>query len=127
MVEQHQVGQECLLPVRSGRMPMTAEESVLARQVEEYKMRGFTVLRDVLSADEVEILRERLDKRMEIKMVSHLSELEGKPAKCMLIGREQDTLLVSVGSEDSAIPACWPRRRKWPNRLLNLFCLVPVY
>ena len=96
MVEQHQADQEGLLPVHGCRMPIAAEESVLARQVEKYKIRGFTMLRDVLSPDEVEILLERLDKRMEIKMASHLNELEGKPAKGMLIGREQDTLLVSV-------------------------------
>ena len=96
MVEQHQAGQEGLLPVRGCRMPIAAEESVLARQVEEYKIRGFTMLRDVLSSDEVEILLERLDKRMEIKMASHLNELEGKPATGVLIGHEQDTLLVSV-------------------------------
>ena len=80
MVEQHQAGQEGLLPVRSCRTPSAAEEAILAGQVEEYKTRGFTVLRDVLSAAEVEILRARLDRRMETKMVFQLNELEGKPA-----------------------------------------------
>ena len=80
MVEQDQAGEEVLLPVRSGITPSAAEEAVLAGHVEAYKTRGFTVLRNVLSADEVEILRARLDKRMERKMASQLNELDGKPA-----------------------------------------------
>ncbi len=61
MVEQHQAGEQGLLPVRGGRTPSVAEEAILAGQVEEYKTRGFTVLRNVLSADEVEILRRTLE------------------------------------------------------------------
>ena len=59
-----------LLPVRSGRTLSSVEEAILAGQVEEYKTRGFTVLRHVLSADEVEILRARLDRHMETKVAS---------------------------------------------------------
>jgi hypothetical protein len=76
MVEQRQADEQGLLPVRGGRTPSAAEEATLAGQVEEYKTRGFTVLRNMLSADEVEILRVRLDKRMETKMASQLNKLD---------------------------------------------------
>ena len=105
---------------------MTAEESVLARQVEEYKMRGFTVLRDVLSADEVEILRERLDKRMEIKMVSHLSELEGKPATGADWARTGHTVSIG-GPEDSVLIGHPGLLAAAPEVAKPLICPVPVY
>ena len=102
MVEQDQAGEEVLLPVRSGITPSAVEEAVLAGHVEAYKTRGFTVLRNVLSADEVEILRARLDKRMERKMASQLNELDGKPATGADWARAGHTVSIG-GPEDSAL------------------------
>ncbi|MGB1892185.1 MAG: phytanoyl-CoA dioxygenase family protein [Candidatus Latescibacterota bacterium] len=102
MVEQHQADEEFLLPARSGKVPSAAEEAVLAGHVEEYKTRGFTVLRDVLSADEVEILRAHLDKRMERKMASQLNELDGEPATGADWARAGHTVSIG-GPEDSAL------------------------
>ena len=102
MVEQYKADGEGLLPVRSSRMPSAAEEVVLAEHVEEYKTRGFTVLRDVLSADEVEILRARLDKRMQRKMESPLNELDGKPATGADWARAGHTVSIG-GPGDSAM------------------------
>jgi ectoine hydroxylase-related dioxygenase (phytanoyl-CoA dioxygenase family) len=102
MVEQYKADEEGLLPVRSSRMPSAAEEAVLADHVEAYKTRGFTVLRDVLSPDEVETLRARLDKRMERKMASQLNELDGKPATGADWARAGHTVSIG-GPEDSAL------------------------
>ena len=102
MVEQHQAGEQGLLPVRGVRTPSAAEEAILASQVKEYKTRGFTVLRNVLSADEVEILRVRLDKRMETKMASQLNKLDGKPATGADWARAGHTVSIG-GAEDSAL------------------------
>ena len=102
MVEQHQAGEQGLLPVRGVRTPSAAEEAILASQVKEYKTRGFTVLRNVLSADEVEILRVRLDKRMETKMASQLNKLDGKPATGADWARTGHTVSIG-GPEDSAL------------------------
>ena len=49
-----------LLPARSGSVPSAAEETLLAEQVEQFQNRGFTVLREVLSAAEVASLRAQL-------------------------------------------------------------------
>ena len=69
-----------LLPVRSRSTPTAADEAELAEHADQYKTRGYTLLRDILSADQVATLRERLDKRMAEKMSAQLGELEGKPA-----------------------------------------------
>ncbi len=77
-VKQEAVGG--LLPVRSGSAPTAAAETILAEQSEQFKSRGFTVLREVLSAVEVAAVRERLDVRMAAKLAARRGELEGKPA-----------------------------------------------
>ncbi|MDP6701449.1 MAG: hypothetical protein QGH25_17505, partial [Candidatus Latescibacteria bacterium] len=68
MVEMEREAVGGLLPVRSGSKPSAAEEAVLAEQVEQFKSRGYTVLRGVLGAHEVAALRERLDARIDIKL-----------------------------------------------------------
>ena len=102
MVEGYQVAEDSLLPVRSNQVLGANEEAVLAGHVREYKTRGFTVLRDVLSAAEVEMLRARLDKRMERKMQSQLNELDGKPATGADWARTGHTVSIG-GPEDSAM------------------------
>jgi ectoine hydroxylase-related dioxygenase (phytanoyl-CoA dioxygenase family) len=77
-VKQEAVGG--LLPARSRSAPTAAAETILAEQVEQFKNRGFTMLRGVLSAAEVAAVRERLEVRMAAKLATRLGELEGKPA-----------------------------------------------
>ena len=77
-VQQEAVGG--LLPARSGSIPNAAAETLLAEEVEQFQSRGYTVLREVLSAGEVAALRERVDVRMAAKLAAPLDELEGKPA-----------------------------------------------
>ena len=128
MVEQHEAGEQGLLPVRRGRTPSAAEEVVLAGQVEEYKTRGFTVLRNVLSADEVEILRVRLDKRMETKMASQFNKLDGKPHTGANWARTGHTVSIG-GPEDSALIG-YPGLLAAPEvaePLIKPFLSVPVY
>ena len=57
-IQQEAVGG--LLPARSGSVPSAAEETLLAEQLEQFQSRGFTVLRGVLSAAELAVVRERL-------------------------------------------------------------------
>ena len=69
-----------LLPVRTGNAPTDADEATLIERVGQFKNRGYTVLRGILSGDEVSALRELLDKRMAAKLPAQLGELDGKPA-----------------------------------------------
>jgi len=68
-----------LLPARSKTVPSTADEAILAEQVEQFQNSGFTVLREVLSAAEVAEVRARLDVRMAAKLTAQLNVAGGQP------------------------------------------------
>ena len=98
-LQQQEVGG--LLPARSGSKPSPAEEAALAEHVEGFKSRGYTVLRGVLSADEVAEVRKRMDARMTAKLEAQLGELEGEPATGVEIAATGQTISIG-GPEDSA-------------------------
>ena len=101
MVEMEREAVGGLLPARSGSKPSAAEEAVLAEQVEQFKSRGYTVLRGVLGAREVAALRERLGARIDIKLGQPLDELDGKPATGAEIAATGQTISIG-GPDDSA-------------------------
>ena len=68
--------------------------------VERVKTHGYTVLRGVLSADQVEAVRERTDARMAGKLEAQLGELEGKPATGAELAATGRT--ISIGGRDEA-------------------------
>ncbi len=90
-----------LLPARSGSVPSAAEETLLAEQVEQFQNRGFTVLREVLSAAEVASLRAQLDVRIAAKLEAQLGEVEGKPATGAELAATGRTISIG-GPDDSA-------------------------
>ena len=92
-IEQEAVGG--LLPARRGSKPSAEEEAVLSEHVEQFKNRGYTILRGVLSADEVTAVRERMDLRIDAKLQKSLDELEIRLR--------------------SACQVYWVRRPRWPN------------
>ena len=98
-IEQEAVGG--LLPARSGSKPSAEEEAVLSEHVEQFKNRGYTILRGVLSADEVTAVRERMDLRIDAKLQKSLDELDGKPATGAEIAATGQTISIG-GPEDSA-------------------------
>ncbi len=102
MVDRQQASRGGLLPARSSHPPSATEQAAIAVHVEEYKTRGFTVLREVLSAAEVDMLRTRLDERMDAKMKAHLGELDGEPATGADWARAGHTVSIG-GSDDSAL------------------------
>lgn len=95
-----------LLPPRSGSAPSAEEEAILAEQVEQFQSRGYTVLREVLSAAEVVEVRERLDVRMAEKMKATLQiqpgALDGKPATGEKLAATGRTISIG-GPVDSAL------------------------
>ena len=97
-VKQEAVGD--LLPVRSRSAPSTAEESRLSERVEQFQSRGFTVLREVLSAAEVAALRAQLDVRIAAKLAAPLGEVEGKPATGAELAATGRT--ISIGGPDNS-------------------------
>jgi len=90
-----------LLPLRSGSPPTAEEETILTEHVENFKTRGYTILRDVLTPAEVAATRERLDKRMAAKLAKHLGELDGKPATGEALASKGQTVSIG-GPEDSS-------------------------
>ena len=102
MAEAQQEAVGDLLPVRSGSAPSAAEEAILAEHVEQFKSRGYTVLRGVLSAAEVAAVRERMDVRMAAKLAAQLGELEGKPATGAELAAAGHTVSIG-GPADSAV------------------------
>ena len=108
-----------LLPVRSGSVPTAAEETILTEQGEQFKSRGFTVLRGVLSAAEVAAVRERLDVRMAAKLAARLGSASWRESQRLVRSwQRRVTSSASVAPPtrpSSASQACWRRRRRWPS------------
>ena len=91
-----------MLPARSPDLPNAAEQALLAEQVEQFKKRGYTVLRGVLSADEVASARERLDPLIAQKLAAQIGEIEDKPATGAEIAATGRTISIG-GPVDSAL------------------------
>ena len=102
MVEMQREAVGDLLPVRSGSAPPPAEEAVLAKHVEQFKTRGYTVLHGMLSEAEVVAVRERVDKRMDAKLQTRLKDhLDAKPATGEEVAATGRTVSIG-GPADSA-------------------------
>ena len=114
MAEVKQEAVRDLLPVRSGNAPSAAAESRLSERVEQFQNRGFTVLREVLSAAEVAALRAQLDVRIAAKLAAPLGEVEGKPATgAELAATGAPSASVAPPPRPSSVfQDCWRRRRK---------------
>lgn len=91
-----------MLPARSPDLPNAPEQALLAEQVEQFKNRGYTILRGVLSADEVAAARERLDPLIAQKLAAQIGEIEGKPASGAEIAATGRTISIG-GPVDSAL------------------------
>ena len=102
MAEVQQEALGSLLPARSASVPSAAEEAVLAEHVEQLKTRGYTILRGVLSVDEVAAVRKRTDARMAAKLAAQLGELDGKPATGAEVAATGRTVSIG-GPDDSAV------------------------
>ena len=124
---QQEAGGTDLLPARSKSVPSAAAEAILAEQVEQFRSHGFTVLRGVLSADEVAEARTRLDVRMAAKLTAQLNRPEGQSAT----GAEQATTgrSISIGgpadSADIGFPGLLAAAPEIAELLIKPFLLNP--
>eukprot|EP01052_Picozoa_sp_SAG31_P039469 SAG31_NODE_5482_length_2513_cov_7.253935_2_plen_183_part_00 len=92
-----------LLPARSTSAPSAAAEAVLAQQAEHFMTEGYTILRSVLSDEQVGEARAMLDARIAVKMGAVLGELEaGKPATGEEFAMAGRTIAIG-GPNDSAV------------------------
>jgi ectoine hydroxylase-related dioxygenase (phytanoyl-CoA dioxygenase family) len=116
-----------LLPVRSGSAPTAAEEAVLAKHVEQFKTRGYTVLHGILSEAEVAAVRERVDERMAAKLPAQLGELDAKPATGEELAATGRTISIG-GPADSAkigFPGLLAAAQEVAELLIKPFLLNP--
>ncbi len=91
-----------LLPGRNRNKPSAAEESLLVAQVKQFHNQGYTVLRGLINAAEVAVVRERLDVLIAEKLMVTLDELEGKPATGKQLAAAGRTISIG-GPVDSAL------------------------
>lgn len=86
--------------MRSVNAPTAAEEAALADHVEQFKSRGYTILRGILDKASVAAVRERLDERMAAKLPAQIGELDGKPATGEELAATGRT--ISIGGPDDS-------------------------
>lgn len=124
-IQQEAVGG--LLPARSASVPNAAEETLLAEQLEQFQSRGFTVLRGVLSAAELAVVRERLDVRMAAKLAAELGALEGKPATGEELAAAGHTISIGgpVDSASIGFPGLLAAAPEVAEPLIKAFLLSP--
>ena len=91
-----------MLPARSRDVPSAAEEAELKAHAEHLQSHGYTILRGVLSDEEVAETRARLDLRIAAKMVAGLGERDGVPQTGAAIAAGGSTISIG-GPENSAI------------------------
>lgn len=92
-----------MLPARSRDVPSAAEEAELKAHAEHLQSHGYTILRGVLSDEEVAETRARLDLRIAAKMVARgLGERDGVPQTGAAIAAGGSTISIG-GPENSAI------------------------
>jgi ectoine hydroxylase-related dioxygenase (phytanoyl-CoA dioxygenase family) len=116
-----------LLPVRSGSALTAAEEAVLGKHVEQFKTRGYTILRGTLSEAEVAAVRESVDERMTAKLQAQLGELDAKPATGEELAATGRTISIG-GPADSAkigFPGLLAAAPEVAELLINPFLLNP--
>jgi hypothetical protein len=116
-----------LLPVRSRSALTAAEEAVLAKYVEQFKTRGYTILRGTLSEAEVAAVRESVDERMAAKLPVQLGELDAKLATGEELAATGRTISIG-GPADSAkigFPGLLAAAPEVAEQLIKPFLLNP--
>ena len=123
MAEIQQEAVDGLLPARSGSVPSAAEETLLAEQLEQFQSRGFTVLRGVLSAAELAVVRERLA----AKLAAEIGTLEGKPATGEELAAAGHTISIGgpVDSASIGFPGLLAAAPEVAEPLIKAFLLSP--
>ena len=91
-----------MLPARSRDVPSAAEEAELSVHAEHLQSHGYTILRGVLSDEQVAETRARLDLRIAAKMGAVLGERDGVPQTGAAIAARGSTVSIG-GPENSAI------------------------
>ena len=127
MAEIQQEAVDGLLPARSGSVPSAAEETLLAEQLEQFQSRGFTVLRGVLSAAELAVVRERLDVRLAAKLAAEIGTIEGKPATGEELAAAGHTISIGgpVDSASIGFPGLLAAAPEVAEPLIKAFLLSP--